>query len=994
MAKSSSDKPVATSPKVSDRVAKTTCYMCACRCGIDVHIRDDKIRYIAGNRDHPVNRGVLCAKGSAGIMQHNSPARLHQPLKRIGERGEGKFAPISWEEALQTASAWLRDVRTRDPGKLAFFTGRDQSQSFTGWWAKQFGTPNFAAHGGFCSVNMATAGLYTIGGSFWEFGEVDWERTRLFLMFGVAEDHDSNPIKIGLGRLKARGGKFISLNPVRTGYSAIADEWIGVRPGTDGILLGGLIHQLLRTERVDWQYLRHASNATWLVHDCEGMAHHGLFVRDAEENPCIWDAARDCLVPFSDADATPALGGRYTLPDGGEAVPVFQLLAHRFLQPEWSAQAVASKTGLTRERIKTLAEEIARAAFDDPEIIAQQWTDWRGVTHDTITARAVSLHAMRGISAHSNGFHTCRMLHLLQTLLGAIDTPGSFLYKPPFPRRCPPGPKPAGQHREANTELSGMPLGFPTGPEDLLVDKHDQPMRIDKAYSWDYPLAAHGLMHMVLHNAWKGDPYPVEVLFMYMANMGWNSAMNLRDTHHYLTDRNADGAYRIPKLIYSDAYHSEMVAYADLVLPDTTYLERWDCISLLDRPISSAHGPADSIRHPVLTPNRDVRPFQDVLVDLGARLHLPGFVTADGTPAYPKGYADYMVNHQRAPGIGPLAGWRGETEDMHGRGPVNPKQLQRYIENGGFWQAHFAPEQQYLRNINKAYLEHALAMGWIADTQPIIVQIYSEVLQKFRLAGQGYGPRPAPEAARARLCRYFDPLPMWHAPLDAIDDNQFPLSAITQRPMHMYHSWGSQNAWLRQITHDNHLYIAAETARKYGLVDNDWVWVISRHHRIRAPIRIQLGVNPHTVWTWNAVGKRRGSWGLSADAPEAWRGFLLNHIIDDLLPAQPDGVRYANADPVTGQAAWYDLTVRLEKCAPHDPAHIWPLPDAMAALPPPSAPDAARHVLRYGGEWKPQTPPHANRLAGDIYEFIGGANSVPEPKQSRNGHKKQGKGSI
>ena len=88
----------------------------------------------------------------------------------------------------------------------------------------------------------------------------------------------------------------------------------------------------------------------------------------------------------------------------------------------------------------------------------------------------------------------------------------------------------------------------------------------------------------------------------------------------------ASGEYRIPRIIYSDAYFSEMVAYADLVLPDTTYLERWDCISLLDRPISSADGPADSIRQPVLAPDRDVRPFQDVLLDLGARLGLPGMI--------------------------------------------------------------------------------------------------------------------------------------------------------------------------------------------------------------------------------------------------------------------------------------------------------------------------------------------------------------------------------
>ena len=94
----------------------------------------------------------------------------------------------------------------------------------------------------------------------------------------------------------------------------------------------------------------------------------------------------------------------------------------------------------------------------------------------------------------------------------------------------------------------------------------------------------------------------------------------------------ASGEYRIPRIIYSDAYFSEMVAYADLILPDTTYLERWDCISLLDRPISSADGPADSIRQPVLAPDRDVRPFQDVLLELGARLALPGMIN-DGRNA-------------------------------------------------------------------------------------------------------------------------------------------------------------------------------------------------------------------------------------------------------------------------------------------------------------------------------------------------------------------------
>jgi len=74
------------------------------------------------------------------------------------------------------------------PEKLAFFTGRDQSQSFTGLWAQSYGTPNFAAHGGFCSVNMAAAGIYTMGGAFWEFGQPDWDLTKMVMIFGVAEE--------------------------------------------------------------------------------------------------------------------------------------------------------------------------------------------------------------------------------------------------------------------------------------------------------------------------------------------------------------------------------------------------------------------------------------------------------------------------------------------------------------------------------------------------------------------------------------------------------------------------------------------------------------------------------------------------------------------------------------------------------------------------------------------------------------------------------------
>ncbi|MEQ8805852.1 MAG: molybdopterin-dependent oxidoreductase, partial [Rhodospirillales bacterium] len=368
------ESPVDTSPEVADEIKCTTCYMCACRCGIKVHLKNGQIRYIQGNPEHPINKGVLCAKGSAGIMTQNSPAKLTKPLKRVGPRGSGEFKEIEWEEALETATDWLSRIRATDPRKLAFFTGRDQSQALTGWWASQFGTPNFAAHGGFCSVNMAAAGLYTIGGSFWEFGEPDWDRTKYFMMFGVAEDHDSNPIKMGLSKIKNRGAKFVSVNPVRSGYSAIADEWIGIRPGTDGLFVMSLIHQLLTAGKIDEDYLVRYSNAHWLVIQAPGAADDGMFVRDDAGKPVAWDAEKKAMADANAIDTKPALVADVTLADGRRAVPAFQIMAERYLDKKYAPDAVAEETGIPVETIRRVAAELAQVAFEETIEIDQPWT--------------------------------------------------------------------------------------------------------------------------------------------------------------------------------------------------------------------------------------------------------------------------------------------------------------------------------------------------------------------------------------------------------------------------------------------------------------------------------------------------------------------------------------------------------------------------------------------------------------------------------------------
>ncbi|MEP2681636.1 MAG: molybdopterin oxidoreductase family protein [Sulfitobacter sp.] len=924
-----SQPPLDLSPKVSDEVRKTTCYMCACRCGINVHMKKGKVAYIEGNRDHPVNQGVLCAKGSAGIMQHNSPARLRNPMKRVGPRGSGEFESISWTEALQIATDWLEPLRREAPEKLAFFTGRDQSQSFTSLWAQAFGTPNYAAHGGFCSVNMATAGIYTMGGAFWEFGQPDWDHTKLFMLFGVAEDHDSNPIKMGLGKLKKRGARVIGVNPIRTGYNAIADDWVGITPGTDGLFILSLIHCLMKAGRIDLDYLARYTDAPVLLNSDPKSPEYGLQLRDEDGKALVVDRKTGKLTPFDQPGVRPDLAATYRT-GGITHRPVFHQMAEQYLGEEYTPEAVAERCGIPAPRIRAIAAELARVAFDEAFELEHAWTDFRGEHHKTMTGRPVSFHAMRGISAHANGFQTCRALHVLQIILGTVEVPGGFRFKPPYPKPATAHPKP---HCKATPDapLDGPHLGFVHGPDDLALCADGSPARIDKAFTWENPMSAHGLMHMVISNAHAGDPYKIDTLFMYMANMSWNSSMNPGGVMEMLTDTDENGDYVIPRIIYSDAYSSEMVAYADLILPDTTYLERHDCISLLDRPISEADAAADAIRWPVVEPNRDVRGFQSALCDLGAQLGLPGFVNEDGTQKY-KDYADYITSHERRPGIGPLAGFRGEDGKDAGRGAPNPEQIDRYIENGGFFVNHIPEGANYYKPWNAAYQDWAVGMGIYDAPQPYLFSLYVEPLRRFQLAAEGHGDRQPPDHLRDRIKQTMSPLPIWYES-DPEGTQGYDVHALTQRPMAMYHSWGSQNAWLRQLHGHNPLYLPTAIMRAKGLQDGDWAHVTSPHGGITVPVMEMAALNPKTVWTWNAIGKRKGAWALDRDAPEATKGFLLNHLIHELLPPKGDGLRWSNSDPITGQAAWFDLKVHIEKT--DAPAEAQPeIPPQRSPVPP------------------------------------------------------------
>ena len=117
------------------------------------------------------------------------------------------------------------------------------------------------------------------------------------------------------------------------------------------------------------------------------------------------------------------------------------------------------------------------------------------------------------------------------------------------------------------------------------------------------------------------------------------------------------------------------------------------------------------------------------------------------------------------------------------------------------------------------------------------------------------------------------------------------------------------------------------------MADSGWMWVESPWGKVRCMCRYSEAVEPGTVWTWNAIGKAPGAWSLAPDANESQRGFLLNHLINDELPTQGSSGAVSNSDPITGQAAWYDVRVRIYPAAPEEPEVTAPQAAAVKRLP-------------------------------------------------------------
>ena len=240
------------------REVRTICSHCATRCGVIVSVEGDRPVAIRGDPDHPLSEGFICPRGRAAIEYHDHPNRLNQPLRRSGARGEGRWSPVPWAEALDEIAERLSLIRDRHgPEALAYFFGtyHGTDQGIGLRFMNLFGSPNYAGNAFVCAGAKTTAEWVTVG-----FSPAAPDLTpgaaRCVVVWGQHPSASNPPLWGRIRRAQRAGARLIVIDPVRTAEARAADLWLPVRPGSDGALALGLIHLILQEGRADDDFIR------------------------------------------------------------------------------------------------------------------------------------------------------------------------------------------------------------------------------------------------------------------------------------------------------------------------------------------------------------------------------------------------------------------------------------------------------------------------------------------------------------------------------------------------------------------------------------------------------------------------------------------------------------------------------------------------------------------------------------------------------------------
>ena len=354
-------KEPVTAPE--EKVIPSACRLCYGRCGILGHVRDGRVVKIEGNPEVPSNEGTLCSRAYAIPQLMYSPYRLQYPMRRVGQRGEGKWQRISWDEAMDTIARKLKEIQEKYGGHTIvhqYGTGRDMYLiSAIGRCFMELGSTSTFGVGNLCWLGsyMVSRRIY---GDETQYTGWDAGQTKLIIHWARQERSRGYYDWLLVKRAKDRGVNYIVVDSRFTSAASKADLWLPVRPGSDMALVLAFIHILINENLYDKEFVTRWTNGPFLVKpdgwlltqkdlDPNGNSKQYIVWDETSKGPKSWDSKK---MDWESPDVKPALLGSYRI-GNTEYKTAFQLLVESVR--EWTPEKAAEVTWVPAEKIRQAA---------------------------------------------------------------------------------------------------------------------------------------------------------------------------------------------------------------------------------------------------------------------------------------------------------------------------------------------------------------------------------------------------------------------------------------------------------------------------------------------------------------------------------------------------------------------------------------------------------------------------------------------------------------
>jgi thiosulfate reductase/polysulfide reductase chain A len=761
----------------------SNCNMCGGQSGIKVHVvngravkiegmaNPNNVANISANYEKAVAElaavyggdrdaaGRICSKGNSGLRTLYDPDRLKSPMVRVGERGSGRWKAISWDAAIAQVAANLAKIREKYGAESLAWFGEDHSFThIQADFCKLYGTPNYHNHSNLCDVaRKASFGLVMGNGR----PLADFEDTAYALVFGWNMLGATKWIHLPgtWNRGRAKGAKMVYVDPFYSQTGAKSDEWVPIRPGTDGAFALAIGHVLVKKDLV---------NKAFIDEWCVGFDAYARYV----------------------ADKT----------------------------PQW-AERITSIPAATIERIAIEVGETARAG--KPVII----DTWSGPGH------------------HTNGTLGGYAITVLPALLGMIDKPGTMME----PHKI------GNQHQAVEVDLASLKKPRVDGKGSKYLLGHGSGIYVETR-------------NVVLSGkeSTPGSGVPKAGVFVFQ-----NFVMSVPNTQ-----KNIEFMNKLEYVVVNDIFMSETAEMADIVIPGSVYLERYDFTGYwVTWPVLGLRKP---VVKSVINGLTEVEFWMAVMKKMGLK-DKKGDSPADHS------YDAFYANEYTPTPYAEEQSWEAykkSTLAMSGKTEYEKFRKEVKLPEGGGADEKTGLAKDKSGKVVGVKIGNAIRNGFSTPTRKL--ELASELLKKAKLSG---------------LPEYSDP--------EDEPTSEFPLYLVSFKQNEHTHSRTFNNTYLMEMKPDNPLIVNSATAAKLGLKDGDAIWIESPHAKAKGTVQVTERIHPEVV----ALQHGYGHTGFGKVARGA-----LNKINKWSPAGTADGQFYAGkAEKFSGQIVAKEIGVKLIK---------------------------------------------------------------------------------